>query len=121
MHPRITVVSLWAEDVEAEAEFYRTVLELKSLKQRHGKPHFDVGGVKLVIVQGRPVDAVTPTQARFPVLAVEVHDLDEAIGRLKDRGVRLPYGVGHDAHTRWVMFRDPGGNLVELVQQQEEE
>ncbi len=121
MHPRIAVVSLWAEDVEAEAEFYRTVLGLKALKQRHGKPHFDVGGVRLAIVQGRPVDAATPTPSRFPVIVLEVEDLDGAIDRLKEHGVRLPWGVGHDARSRWVMFRDPGGNLVELLQEEEDE
>ena len=121
MHPRIAVVSLWAEDVEAEAEFFRSVLGLKTLKLRHGKPHFDVGGVKLTIVQGKPINAITPTPSRFPVVAFEVPDLDEAIARLKESGTRLPYGVGHDARTRWIMFRDPGGNLIELVQTEGEE
>jgi len=120
MQPRIAVVSLWAEDVEAEAEFYRSVLGLKTLKQRHGKPHFDVGGVKLTIVQGKPVAPVAAAPSRFPVMAFEVQELDEAIGRLKNVGVRLPWGVGHDAHSRWVMFHDPGGNLVELVQEEGE-
>jgi hypothetical protein len=28
----------------------------------------------------------------------------------------LPWGIEGDARSRWVMFHDPAGNLVELVQ-----
>ena len=30
--------------------------------------------------------------------------------------VDLPWGVEEDADSRWVMFRDPAGNLIELAQ-----
>ena len=120
MQPRIAVVSLWAEDVEAEAEFYRNLLGLKALKQRRGRQHFDVGGVTLTIVRGRPLDAISPMQSHFPEVVFAVQDLDAAIRRLKEAGVELPRGVGRDAHSRWVMFRDPGGNLVELLEEEEE-
>jgi len=30
--------------------------------------------------------------------------------------VELSWGIEQDASTRWVMFHDPAGNLLELVQ-----
>ena len=116
MNPHIAVVSLWAEDVAALAEFYRTVIGLHSVKQRHKRPHFDLDGTYLTIVQGKPVDAQNSSPVRFPLLAFAVPDLDEAVARLREHRVALPWGVGHDRRSRWVMFRDPGGNLVELVE-----
>jgi catechol-2,3-dioxygenase len=117
MKTRVAVVALWAEDVEATAEFYRSVIGLKPLKERHKRPHFDVDGTYVTIVQGKPTDAVNSSPVRFPLVAFEVADLEEALERLRQNNVRLPWGVGHDAHSRWVMFRDPGGNLVELVEE----
>ncbi len=116
MTVRIAVVSLWAEDVPATAHFYRHVLQLP-LAPHHGHwPHFDVNGTYLVILQGRPVPAQDSAPPRFPLIAFEVNDLDIAADQLREHGVELPWGVEEDASSRWVMFHDPAGNLVELVQ-----
>jgi catechol-2,3-dioxygenase len=117
MSTRIAVVSLWAPDVAAAAQFYRDVIGLRSVKQRHKRPHFDLAGTYLVLLQGRPAPAQDPVPARFPLLAFAVDDLDAALERLQEHQVRLPWGVGHDARSRWAMFHDPAGNLIELVQE----
>jgi hypothetical protein len=38
------------------------------------------------------------------------------VERLTDHQVALPWGVEGGAGERWVMFHDPAGNLIELVQ-----
>jgi catechol 2,3-dioxygenase-like lactoylglutathione lyase family enzyme len=53
---------------------------------------------------------------RFPLIALAVDDLDAAEQNLLLHGVELPWGIEADADSRWVMFHDPAGNLVELVQ-----
>ena len=116
MKVQVAVVGLWAEDVAAAAHFYRDVVGLRSPRERHRRPHFDVGGVHLVILQGRPSTAQDAVPARFPLLAFAVDDLEAALDRLREHRVSMPWGVGHDAHSRWVMFHDPAGNLIELVQ-----
>jgi catechol 2,3-dioxygenase-like lactoylglutathione lyase family enzyme len=117
MDVRIAVVSLWAEDVPAAAHFYRDVIGLPLQKHHSGaRPLFDLGGTFLTILKGRPQLPITPEPPRFPLLAFAVENLDAAIRRLQEHGVQLPWGIESDAAGRWVMFHDPAGNLVELVE-----
>jgi catechol 2,3-dioxygenase-like lactoylglutathione lyase family enzyme len=79
------------------------------------RPHFDLGGAYLVILKGRPVPPLDPVPARFPIVAFAVDDLDAAVEQLRAQHVDLPWGVEEDAGSRWVMFHDPAGNLIELA------
>ncbi len=112
----IAVVSLWAEDVAETAHFYRDVLGLELLPLHHaGRPHFKVGGAYLTILKGKPQPAEDPEPSHFPIFALRVSDLDQAIARLQTHGVDLPWGVEGQGESRWVMFHDPAGNLIELT------
>ena len=116
MSTRFYVVSIWAEDVPACTHFYRDVLGLSLLPHLGSRPHFGVNGTYLVILKGQPVPAQHPHPERFPIFALSVDDLDEMVARLKDHGLAMPWGIETDADGRWVMFHDPGGNLIELAQ-----
>jgi hypothetical protein len=83
-------------------------------KCRH-RPHFDLGGAYLAILQGRSLPPPDPVPARFPIIASAVDDLDVAIDRLRAHHINLPWGIDEDAGSRWVMFYDPAGNLIELA------
>jgi len=115
MKLKLAVVTLWGEDVSRMADFYRNVLGLPLLTLDRGRPHFDLGGAYLVILPGRPHKLEDSTRSRFPVLAFAVDDLDEAIQQLKSQGVEMPWDSEEDADSRWVMFNDPGGNLLEIA------
>jgi Lactoylglutathione lyase and related lyases len=116
MSLRIAVVSLWAEDAPAAAYFYRDVLGLNLLPHHPGdRVHFDLEGCILTIIPGHPALPPDP-EPRFPVIAFSVPDLEEALEPLRLHGVELPWGVESNTSGRWVMFRDPAGNLLELVQ-----
>lgn len=121
MTARLAVVSLWAEDVPAAAHFYRDVIGLKLAPHHasdpsHARLHFDLGGIFLTLLEGRPLPPQNPKPARFPVVAFAVDDLEAAVERLREHGVERPWGVEEDAGARWVMFRDPAGNLLELAE-----
>ncbi len=116
MNPRIAVVGLWAEDIPACVHFYRHVIGLPLLHHHGERPHFDLNGCYLTILNGRPIAAQNPEPARFPLFAIAVADLDGAIERLRMHSIALPWGIEANAQSRWVMFYDPAGNLVELVQ-----
>jgi catechol 2,3-dioxygenase-like lactoylglutathione lyase family enzyme len=119
MPRRVAVVSLWAEDVPAAVHFYRDVvgLELVPSHAHHDqRPHFDLSGTYLTILQGRPVPPQAAEPAHFPIVAFAVDDLEAAIDRLRAHDVELPWGVQEGVDSRWVVFRDPAGNLIELVQ-----
>lgn len=112
MNPKLYVVSLYAQDIPAAAHFYRDVIGLPPVAHHGQWPHFDLGGAYLVILPGQPPQA----QERFPQLAIAVDDLDAAVSRMRAHQVDLPWDMETGQGSRWVMFRDPGGNLVELVQ-----
>ena len=115
MPPKLAVVSLGAEDVTATADCFRDVIGLKLLMHDQHRPHFDLGGAYLVILKGRPVPPLDVVPARFPIVAFAVDDLDAAVERLRAHHVELPWGSEEDAGSRWVMLRDPAGNLIELA------
>jgi catechol 2,3-dioxygenase-like lactoylglutathione lyase family enzyme len=116
MNIHIAVVSLWAEDVPTTAHFYRDVVGLEIVPHHAGdRLHFDLGGCYLTIVHGRSTLPPDP-QPRFPVVSFSIPDLEAAIEKLRQRSVDLPWGVETDTAGRWVMFHDPAGNLVELVE-----
>lgn len=112
----VEVICLWAENVPKAAHFYKDVLGLDLLPHHHGgRPHFKVGEAYLTILQGKPQPAEDSEPSRFPLFAFRVWDLDEAVERLKAHGVELPWGIEGHEDSRWVMFHDPAGNLIELT------
>ncbi len=116
MYPRVAVISLWAENVPATTHFYRDVIGLKLLSHHGGRPHFDVNGIYLTILQGKPQPAEHSLPERFPIFALAVDDLESSVAKLSSHQVDLPWGIESDAGSRCVMFHDPAGNLIELVQ-----
>jgi catechol-2,3-dioxygenase len=112
----LAVVSLRADDVPQTAHFYHEIVGLQLVEQDGHQPHFDLGGTYLVILKGQPALAPDTPQIRFPMLAFAVEDLDEAMARVRQHGIELPWGVEQDSTSRWVMFYDPAGNLIELVE-----
>ena len=95
---------------------YRDVIGLNLIPHHGERPHFDVGGIYLTILRGLPHPAEDAVPARFPVVAFRVPHLEQAIARLEAAGVPWPWGIEGEAGSRWVMFSDPAGNLVELVE-----
>jgi catechol-2,3-dioxygenase len=116
MKIQIAVVSIWAEDVPTTMHFYRDVIGLQLLPHYGERPHFDLGGTYLMILQGRPVPAQDAVPSRFPLMAFAVENLDAAVERLRAHQIELPWGIEDGATSRWVEFYDPAGNLIELVQ-----
>jgi catechol-2,3-dioxygenase len=116
MEVKLAVVSLWAEDIPGATQFYRDVIGLRLLFQHGGRPHFDMGGVYLVILKGCPQPPCNAIPERFPQITFQVKDLDTAIEHLGHHNIPIPWGVESDAGSRWIMVRDPANNIIELVQ-----
>ena len=116
MSYQLAVVSLWAEDVPKTAQFYRDVIGLPILPHHGDRPHFDLGGVYLTILRGKPKPPEGASPETFPLLAISVPDLDAAAGILRQHQVELTWGSDQQTGSRWIIFNDPAGNLVELVQ-----
>jgi catechol 2,3-dioxygenase-like lactoylglutathione lyase family enzyme len=113
---RVVVTTLWAQDVPAAVHFYRDGLGLQPVPHHGAYPSFELEGSYLVILQGQPRPAENAKPARFPLFALAVDDLDRAVEHLRAHGVALPWGIEGHEPGRYVMFHDPAGNLIELVQ-----
>ena len=114
---RLAVVALWAEDIPTTAHFYRDVIGLDLMPHHGHRPAFDLGhGTHLVILRGQPIAAKDPELPLFPLVAFAIEDLDRAVDYLEAHGVELLSGIQTGQGARWVVFRDPAGNLIELAQ-----
>jgi hypothetical protein len=80
------------------------------------RPHFDLGNLYLVLVQGKPAEREVGSAEDFPILAFAVENLDESIEVLRSNDVDLPWEVVQSEGLRWIKFYDPAGNLIELVE-----
>jgi len=118
---RVFVVSLWAEDLPAALHFYRDVIGLSLLSHHKGRPHFDLGGAYLVLLQGKPPASPDTLGTRYPLVALALIDFEAALARLQAHGVELPWGIEAGEGLRWVMLHDPAGNLIEIVDPGENE
>jgi len=113
---QISVASLWTEDMPATVHFYSEVLGLQLCPcqgYHMDPPHFDIGGAYLAILKGKM--NFTQDAETFPVIALTVEDLDSAVEKLKAHQVDLLKNIQEDESSRWVFFRDPGNNLIELA------
>jgi catechol 2,3-dioxygenase-like lactoylglutathione lyase family enzyme len=115
MSVKFAVVCLRAPDPNALAPFYAEVLGLPPAAVSQEYPHFDLGGSYLVLRPGTP-DQANAVHDRFPAVALAVDDLHAALHRLQAHAVELPWGVESNPRAQWVVFWDPAGNLIELVQ-----
>ena len=104
-------VSINVRDVEEAERFY---VEHLGLIRRDDRPDFglagawlDAGGQQVHLIAGEPPAAVGQH------FALQVEDLDAAIGELRARGVDVtdasPVGAGRQA-----FLSDPSGNGIEL-------
>ena len=113
---QLAVISIRAKNVSKTVHFYRDVIGLTLVPHHDHWPAFDLGGAFLVIVEGQPTPVHESEATRFPVLAWEVEDLGQAVEHLQAHNVDLPWGIKKGRGTRWVMFFDPAGNLIEFVE-----
>ena len=118
---QVAVVTVWAEaeKIEQTAMFYKEVLGLRPVGSNANQHILDTDGSFLVIMEGQ-LDQPRNTKRRWPLFALTVPDLEESITKLNDAGVVFPWGVEEfgapNPSSRYVMFYDPAGNLIEIVE-----
>ena len=118
---QVAVLTVWAEaeKLEATVMFYEDVLGLRRVGTSTDPYILDTDGTFLVIMEGQLEQPRDPGR-RWPMFALSVPDLDRSVEALHDAEVELPWGVEEfgspEPSSRYVMFHDPAGNLVEIVQ-----
>ena len=113
------------DDVDAAIAFYRDHLGFEELM--HPAPAFAMlrrGDLRLVLSapgggpgggQAMP-DGTLPTPGGWNRFALEVDDLDAAVDRLREAGVRFRNEPVTGVGGRQVLVEDPSGNPVEIFQ-----
>jgi catechol 2,3-dioxygenase-like lactoylglutathione lyase family enzyme len=100
-------VALAVGDVDEAVEFYGRIFELELRGRVHGMAFLDMGDQFLALAEGD--DPVADRQRHFGLV---VDDAGRVRKALQEAGVEIE-------PSRGLRFRDPWGNLVEVVQYSE--
>jgi catechol 2,3-dioxygenase-like lactoylglutathione lyase family enzyme len=118
---QVAVLTVWAgaENLEPTAGFYEEVLGLRRVGTSTSPFVLDTDGTFVVIMVGKLEPPHNP-QRRWPMFALTVSNLDQTVEALRPAGVDLPWGIEEfgapEPSSRYVMFYDPAGNLIEIVE-----
>lgn len=120
MIDRVTAILLISPDAKALAEFYRNALELPLENEEHpGVPlHYgcDVGGVHLAIHASSGFVGVPTRDAQSPIMVLGTSNVRAVAERLSANGIQASGPTDH-GFGLIVSFRDPDGNLVEVLEE----
>lgn len=108
-------VFYWTRDMDRAVAFYRDVLGLDvRLAAGGGWTEFATGGSTLAL--HGPVGGHAPEGAGATVV-LECADLDATMAEWSERGVSFEGEITETpAGARFATFRDPDGNLLQLLQ-----
>jgi uncharacterized protein len=112
---KICYLEIPASDIQRSAEFYNKTFGWQIRTRGDGNVAFDdgVGEVSGTWVTGRP-----PSTQPGLFLYIMVDDMTKAIDEVVANGGEITQLVGVDAPEITARFRDPGGNILGLYQEQ---
>ena len=110
-------VTIWTEDLDRLAGFYRDTLELTTHSVRPDFVAFEAGAVRFNIGLHSEVNGKTSEPIRVMV-NLGVEDIHRVYETLVARGVDFIRAPEKEHWGGWVStFSDPDGNVLQLLQQ----
>lgn len=116
MIKKIASVPIWVDDFVSALYFYQVILGLELISQHGDVPQLKVGNGILVLVKGKLAPPKDAFPSDFPVVSLEVEDLDKMVRKLSKENIELMTSIDERRDSRWIKLRDPSGNLIELVE-----
>lgn len=118
---KVVETGIYVEDLERARSFYEGVLGLKVVQSEPGR-HVFLNAGKSMLLLFRAERTLEETKlpphgaagSQHFALQVEEKDYENWKQRLKSKGVEIEQEVGWGG-SRSLYFRDPDGNLVELI------
>ena len=119
----VVETAIYVDDLEAAEDFYRRVLGLRVMGKEPGRHvFFQVGEASVLLafraettLKGDPLPAHGASGPGHFALGIEAKSLDAWRKLLQAQGVALEKEVEWPKGGRSIYFRDPAGNLVEVV------
>ena len=115
----LCLASIWSEDLNNLLPFYRDVVGLTPGLEAPGFVILgDPAGPSVALGTHSEVHGPSRDPARHMV-GLETDDIEGETSRLKSQGVEFieePTDAGGDGGVRVATFKDPEGNLVQLLQ-----
>jgi catechol 2,3-dioxygenase-like lactoylglutathione lyase family enzyme len=109
------------DDMEKAREFYGETLGLKT-SEENGLLTLHLAGDRPTLVYPKP----DHEPANYTILNFPVDDIDEAVDRLAERGVRFERYDGFDQDEKGISrgmgpniawFKDPAGNILAVLEE----
>ena len=109
-------VTVMVQDMDKSVKFYVDTLGL-SLDSRYGNEWATVKAPGIVLGLHPKKPGASPSKNdRNLLICLSVKDLDEAMGKLKSKGVAFDSGVIDDEFVKVVFFKDPDGAPLYLCE-----
>ena len=111
---KISYIQIPAKDIARSADFYGRVFGWNIRKRNDGSMAFDdiVNEVSGTWVLGRP-----PSSEPGLLIYIMVDDVAATVEKVLANGGEVVQAIGADAPEITARFRDPGGNVLGLFQQ----
>jgi len=112
MFQKIAYTCYPVRDMGRAVDFYRDVLGLQPLFTGDEWSEFEIGGQRLALHK-TPASSLVLEMA---VVSLEARPIEQAVEKLKRRGVRLARDVQTLAYGKRASFLDSEGNLIGLYE-----
>lgn len=121
---KVIETCIYSRDLESLKKFYTGILGLEIVEEEEGKLVFLRAGGSMLLAFNP--DRTFPSNDRLPphgahdgsihfALEIEVDDYEKWKERLAQNGVPIELEVSWKESAKSLYFRDPSGNLVELI------
>jgi predicted enzyme related to lactoylglutathione lyase len=108
---KVSMISLMENDLPAAMAFYKKLGFPLTFHVENQWAEFDMHGVKLFLYY---INEQLPE--RYTGLALEVDDLEDFYATMKDQGIEFITEPKHVDYAIVASIKDPGNNIVGLVQ-----